>query len=283
MTVHLYAADLTDRSKPLINVQRFQFPGGEQHLHMPALIDGHEYEWVAVVKGADANELVTAGLLADIAYQRGEASSLLLPYLPAARADRGQPFALDTYANVIGALNFDVVATLDVHSQVGIDMEFGDSYHVHLSATPLVVAAVEHQDKFDAVIAPDSGAFDRAQSVALALRVPVYSGVKERDFATGKLSNFYYSGPTDGNFLVVDDICDGGGTFAGFAAVSGIPRENLSLWITHGIFSKGSASNLFRNYKAVYTTDSHPGSANLHATVRVPVVPHMWKHVAGGL
>lgn len=279
MTVRLWAVDTTDPRIGLIPVRGFQFPGGELHINMPTLDEDHEYEWVAIVKGADANDLVMAGMLADIAAQRDEPSALLLPYLPAARADRGTPFGLGVYAEVITSLNFDVVATLDVHSQVGRDYQFGDTRHIHLSSTPLLVAAVEHQDKFDAVIAPDGGAWERAMAAAIALRIPVYNGRKVRDFDTGELKSFTYDGPVDGNFLVVDDICDGGGTFAGFAAVSGIPRDNLSLWVTHGIFSGRAHSNLLQNYKAVYTTDSHPGSAAFKPTVRVPVTPYMWRHI----
>ena len=69
----------------------FTFPGGEHHLR-----NLHDFygpvTWLANVHGADSNDLVKAALLADVARLRGEDFVLLLPYAPAARADRGEPF-----------------------------------------------------------------------------------------------------------------------------------------------------------------------------------------------
>jgi len=59
------------------------------------------------------------------------------------------------------------------------------------------------------------------------------------------------------NFLVVDDLCDGGGTFIGLGeAIKEInPKARLSLYITHGFFTKGLES-LLEYYDRLYTTNS---------------------------
>ena len=54
------------------------------------------------------------------------------------------------------------------------------------------------------------------------------------------------------NFLVIDDICDGGRTFINLAEKLLIMGANdLYLYVTHGIFSKGLPS-IHEYYKHIY-------------------------------
>ena len=129
------------------------------------------------------------------------------------------------------------------------------------------------------VIAPDKGAVARAEHVADALHLPLFKATKERDFETGKLSHFAVEPlPEAGRLLVVDDICDGGGTFCGLAEAAGVGRERLSLWVSHGIFS-GKANQLRDYYSTVYTTDSHPGARRADVGAHVTsVLPYLIQH-----
>ena len=83
---------------------------------------------------------------------------------------------------------------------------------------------------------------------------------KSRDLATQEISDTTINGDVKGkNLLVVDDICDGGRTFIELGKVL---REKqcgeLSLFVTHGIFSYG-IDQLLDVYDRIYTTDSfHP-------------------------
>ena len=55
--------------------------------------------------------------------------------------------------------------------------------------------------------------------------------------------------------LIVDDICDGGGTFSGIAQVlRANGAEKIYLCVTHGIFSKGIEIN---GIDEIFTTDSY--------------------------
>jgi ribose-phosphate pyrophosphokinase len=118
-------------------------------------------------------------------------------------------------------------------------------------------------NEFVGIIAPDAGAAKRANEAATLYQLPVYQALKKRDAATGRLSNFTCETlPSEGKFLVVDDICDGGGTFIGLAKATGLPKERLALWVTHGIFS-GKAADLKNFYSAIYTTNSHPGNIDV--------------------
>lgn len=81
------------------------------------------------------------------------------------------------------------------------------------------------------------------------LNKPLLVGQKSRDPATGYL---VYSGVTAASgteetprkVLIVDDICDGGMTFTLCAEAlrkSFPSTEEVDLYVTHGIFSKGRA------------------------------------------
>ena len=79
-----------------------------------------------------------------------------------------------------------------------------------------------------------------------------------RDVKTGKLSGFkVYSDDLEGqDCIIVDDICDAGGTFMGLATE--LKKKNagkLFLAVSHGIFSKG-LDNLTQYFDTIFTTDS---------------------------
>ncbi len=81
--------------------------------------------------------------------------------------------------------------------------------------------------------------------------------MKERDVKTGALTNFKTAANDLSNqtCFIVDDICDGGGTFAGTAKM--LMEEGAAkvvLIVTHGIFSKGSEIEFVDE---IYTTDSY--------------------------
>lgn len=266
----------------------FQYPGGEWHLK--EVIDHTDTPggsvWIARVDGVSLDDFALAALFAQVAHARQQPFVLLLPYLPAARSDRSEPVGadpvgVDVYGSFANAMNPQQIIGIDPHSPVA------ERYYHKLTAldpTPLVVRALnETGARYEAVIAPDHGAIGRAKAVAEALEIPLLTADKHRDFETGKIRAITIDGTKDhSSFLVVDDICDGGGTFMGLAQALGKnlrtgPR--LGLWVTHGIFS-GNAGGLRTFYDQIHTTDSHPGhnSLDVKATV-IPCETYMLQNV----
>lgn len=238
------------------------FPAGEQHIkdHAP----DSDTPLCVVVTGTDMNEYTSAAMWIDLQHQRGHKVTALIPYLPGARQDRGRPFGAKVYADLINAMHADRVVAVDPHSPV--ITELVDNLDV-FPVTRLIRKSVgqylagEWENPYVGVIAPDAGAVDRATATGRALHLPMYKAEKHRDFETGKLSGFSCEPlPDAGRLLVVDDICDGGGTFRGLAEATGLPKERLDLWITHGVFS-GAAGKLRNHFCRIHTTDSHPGHA----------------------
>lgn len=238
-------------------IEPFKFPGGEWHLRLPAAPETPAY---ARVTGCTADDLVLLGLWADSMHQAGQRAIAHIPYLPAARADRGTPFGAKVYANMINAAGLDEVVVFDPHSPVAPSLV--QNIRIVYSAEVLadVLRDAGETDSYSAVLAPDKGAVERASKAAEALGLPLFTATKTRDFDTGKLTSFEVPQlPRSGRILVVDDICDGGGTFRGLATAAGIGRDRLGLWVSHGIFS-GAAGELPAYFAQILTTDSHPGA-----------------------
>ena len=88
--------------------------------------------------------------------------------------------------------------------------------------------------------------------------MPVVECSKKRNVKNGKLEGFkvYEDNLSGKDCLIVDDICDGGGTFIGLAEE--LKKKNaghLYLAVSHGIFNKG-VDVLNKCFTKIYTTDS---------------------------
>lgn len=249
---------------------RMQFPAGEQHvvegrsvemggLDQPIDEDANLIPTAVVVRGTDANDYISAAMWVDLQSQRGWIVDLIVPYLPGARQDRGRPFGAKVYAKLINMVGANKVITFDAHSPVMP----GLIDNVHEIEPWLVVpdALETFGVKYDGIIIPDKGAVERSTALARALEVPTYQASKVRDFPTGKLTGFECEPlPQNGKFLIADDICDGGGTFMGLVAATGLPPERVDLWVSHGVFSgtDEKMQALRSKFGRIFTTNSHP-------------------------
>lgn len=239
----------------------FTFPAGEVHIKREERRDLEPVE-IAIV------QLETNSLHSDI-FQiamwkdyidrtaKDTKTVLILPYVPGARADRGEPFGLEVYAHFLNGLKISQTIIFDPHSQVTPQLLAADLtvlYPEDFFAQSFIKSKFSH---YTGIIAPDKGAVLRAKGVADVLDIPVYTAEKTRDFNTGKLTGFRLDGlPADGTYLIVDDICDGGGTFNGLAQAIGIPKERLDLYVSHGVFSSDATEYLPRNFGNIYFTNS---------------------------
>lgn len=255
------------------------FPGGEAHVSISERLF---FTQVAYLQGTDANDIMKLAMWAD-AWQRHETkvkTILVMPYLPAARMDRGVPFGAKVYADMINAMDIDRIICIDPHSDVAPAL-YDRLTSVRLDELPLWSRA-PWLEPYVGVIAPDAGAHKRAEAVAGKMGVPVYQASKKRDFATGKLSGFGCEPlPEEGKFLLVDDICDGGGTFLGLANALDVGRDRLGLWVTHGIFSGAALNRLSLKFSDIYTTDSHPGYNQPGVTATVYLLEYLLNRVNG--
>lgn len=179
---------------------------------------------------------------------------LYIPYFPYARQDRicneGEALSLEAILTYLSQLDIEHIISCDVHNET----EFG-YYGFHVDSIPQYTFSSEAVRRFkpDFLISPDKGATEKIKVLAEMTDRPIVQCYKVRDPATGKLSGFSTddSIPT-GRGLIVDDICDGGGTFLG---LSKLFDNELGLYVTHGGFTKG-LQPLFDRFSEIYTTNS---------------------------
>jgi ribose-phosphate pyrophosphokinase len=189
-----------------------------------------------------------------------EQLNLVLPYFPAARQDRvmvkGEPLTVKIMADMINSLNLNRVTVFDPHSEVtpALLNNCEVIYNYDFIAT-----AIEDIGQNVLLTAPDGGALKKIYKVSEALGgIEVLECSKSRDVKTGHLKGFRVSADDlqGKNCIIVDDICDGGGTFMGLAEE--LKKKNagdLYLAVSHGIFSKGF-DDLCKHFKGIYTTNS---------------------------
>ena len=125
------------------------------------------------------------------------------------------------------------------------------------------------------LVAPDAGATPRVQKIAEDMNVNFIQAAKLRDPKTGRLSGFDFTGDVEGKrLLIVDDICDGGGTFVGLTSelIEG-GAKTIDLYVSHGIFSKGIGVLFEGGISHIYTTDTIAQSHEAIHNERVTILP----------
>lgn len=205
-------------------------------------------------------------------------SHLELPWLPYARQDRhmqpGDSFALKVFASQLNLLGFDKVIVLDPHSEAAA------AAITNLVAIPQERCLLQSETLAAALrageltlVAPDAGALKKIHAVAQAVGAQGFATLtKQRNVATGELTGFrLVEGDVKGKaVLIVDDLCDAGGTFIGSAQVlRDAGARSVSLYVTHGVFSKGVENLLSQGIDQIYTTTSLASADLAAANVEV--------------
>jgi len=257
--------NLDGQFKPFINkseieFEHFTFPGGEPHIKILSNLKS-EKEVVITQRIRSFNNIGLLLLAVNALKNMGIKSlNLFLPYLPGARQDRlmtdGEPLTVKVYANLINAQNFKSVTIFDPHSEVTSALLNNCTV---INNHNFIKKIVDHINTELLLISPDGGALKKIYKVAKHLQnYEVVECSKTRDVKTGALSGFKaYSNDLQGkDCLIIDDICDGGGTFLGLAKeLKSKNSGKLYLAVSHGIFSKGfDELNAF--YEKIFTTDS---------------------------
>ena len=251
----------------------WRYPGGEVGVRATAPFVPPT---AVLARIQDSDALVK--LLMYLATTGGAVQKVCVPYLPYARQDRvatpGDPIAIDVLAQMLATSGIRRFATLEAHSPASIAAFTAAGCELtNLPATPWIarfLATLKLRDDRPLwFVAPDKGARPRTEAHAQVLAttarpIGVIHCTKVRDPITGKLTHFEVDPQNRPNELgehaavvVVDDICDGGGTFLGVAKAlrQTFGNHDLHLWTTHGIYSRGLA-DLTNSFSTLGSTDS---------------------------
>lgn len=269
---------------------RIKYPAGEYQVRLgdearAKIADADDVRVVARIGSMD--QVVELCLLCDaidsVATAR-TAKALVLPYLPFARADRrfvdGDCFGLGVFARLINTTGWQVI-TLDAHSSKSTEQiaRLTDVSSMQSIRRALKDFAAAQNATALTVLFPDEGARKRYHlpEETDGVRLHVLHCSKKRNAETGKLLGFNVPERTEfsdasGNVspvIIVDDICDGGGTFIGIADSLKDYGLKIALYVTHGIFAKGMAP-LLERFSDIYTTDSFK---SWESTDKLHVIP----------
>jgi ribose-phosphate pyrophosphokinase len=205
---------------------------------------------------SDEGEFLQLAQLKDLLDEHGILVELTLTYLPYGRQDKEidnfSTFALRTFAKLLNSLNFHNIHINDPHSQIALDL-IKNSYAIY----PIQeVENVIIQTKSDMICYPDNGASEKYREV-YNRKLPRLHGEKIRDQLTGNIISYKLLGdPSNKNVLIVDDICDGGATFKILAKdLLAAGAKSVVLFVTHGIFSKGTRTLFESGIQRVFTKD----------------------------
>jgi len=229
-----------------VGCRTFLFPDKQPHINIDGVDENNEVQVICSI--TDANNLLLllqcSNALDNLFAKKKE---LVIPYLMGARFDRlmqkGDSVDLKVVANLINGCGFEKVYLYDVHSDTATVLIENS---INISNAELV----EQYTKEDAIlICPDAGAVKKVGKyfeLNSNIKDVVYCN-KSRDLSNGNITlKVLESEKCEGrNCVIIDDLCDGGGTF--LAIASQIKPKHLTLIVTHGVFSKG-----FEIFKGVF-------------------------------
>lgn len=200
-------------------------------------------------KVEDCNrDLLRIGLVKD-ALDRLEIPKvkLKLSYLFNARADRvfdkGLPLPIKLFANILNSYNFDKVYIDDCHSEVGIALIDNVVHNPQWNCFIQDKYQVERVFKTGySLCAPDLGSTKKIFDLTQKLNHDNYlQAIKVRDVSTGHIVKCdLLEDEVSGDVLIVDDICDFGGSFIHLAKkLKERGADRVGLWVTHAILKDG--------------------------------------------
>lgn len=192
---------------------------------------------------------------------------LYIPYFLGARSDRkfsegGVNYLREVICPIINEQGYDWLEIMDPHSDVleGCLHNFNKTDNVVLVQWAFDQISTIMEDIV--IVSPDAGAIKKIDHVAkeLSFTGEIITASKCRDIQTGKILSTKVPidlSHSDKDFVIIDDICDGGRTFIEIAKVikGAFSNAKIYLIVTHGIFSAGF-DELNKYFDDIFCTNS---------------------------
>ena len=223
------------------------------------------------------------------AFRRSSAERVtaVLPYFGYARSDKKDrprvPIAAKLVANLIATAGADRALTMDLHAaQI---QGFFDIPVDHLFAAPVIIRHYkEHPMDKLTVVAPDTGGAERARAYAKRLDAELALCDKRREKANvAEVMNVV--GDVRGrNCLIVDDMCDTGGSLTKVAAaLKKAGAAQIHACFTHPVLSGRSVERLAESdIEKIVVTNTMPltdAARNLSKVTSLTIAPLLAKAI----
>ena len=266
--------DLVNLEKSQIKYKISQFPDGQQTIDLTDWNNLLRYNDAVKINSRLNNfkdlELIICATQAVRNIKPNREIALYVPYFMGSRSDRkfaegGVNYLKQVICPIINSLNFVTVITLDPHSDVlEACLNNYEKVNNHTLAK-YSLAKIDNkngaQDRI-CLVSPDAGAYKKIFDVAKKFGIEnIITATKVRDMKTGKILRTeipVLNHHDEIQYVIIDDICDGGRTFVELAKVitEGRPTAKVHLIVTHGIFSAGF-EELNKYFEGIYTTNSY--------------------------
>jgi len=254
------------------------YPDGHKHIVSDKDLHG-DFTLVVSIKSFD-----DLFLIAQIKAIHPELTHLTINYMLAARCDRrfspGEALDLKIVCDFINSLGFEYIHVLKPHSPATLEHLTQNACEIDVTQRLIDLLRSDLAREKVCFVSPDEGASRWVNNHYLE---PILQGQKKRDSKTGAVVGVdFYRAETIGafgkvipgrnmvtdyydytNFAIIDDLCDGGGTFIAIAKEihNLLPNAKIYLIVTHAIFSKGFEP--FEGHiEHIYCTDSYAKFSN---------------------
>ncbi|MBI1254348.1 MAG: ribose-phosphate diphosphokinase [Hyphomonas sp.] len=203
----------------------------------------------------------------------------VIPYFGYARQDRKTdgrtPISAKLVANLISASGADRVLTVDLHA--GQIQGFFDIPTDNLFGGPVMIDDIKERFGRDKIVmvSPDVGGVVRARALANKLNADLAIVDKRRPEA-GKSEVMNIIGEVKGaRCIMLDDICDSGGTLANAAAaLKDQGAVSVSAYVTHGVLSGNAVQRIEKSVlDELVMTDTIQPSESALKSKKIRVLP----------
>ncbi|MBI1400589.1 ribose-phosphate pyrophosphokinase [Hyphomonas sp.] len=203
----------------------------------------------------------------------------VIPYFGYARQDRKTdgrtPISAKLVANLISASGADRVLTVDLHA--GQIQGFFDIPTDNLFGGPVMIDDIKERFGKDKIVmvSPDVGGVVRARALANKLNADLAIVDKRRPEA-GKSEVMNIIGDVSGKAcIMLDDICDSGGTLANAAAaLKDQGAVSVSAYVTHGVLSGNAVQRIEKSVlDELVMTDTIQPSEAAQKSNKIRVLP----------
>lgn len=230
-----------------------QFSDGEWYIKLEQDVAGEEV-WVIAATNPPADNLIELVLLLDALQRAGAKISLFFTYFAYARQDHpeeGEAASAELVAKILKLFALHTIVILHPHSA---------NLHKYLNFEAVfpndLMCAIAQ--KYDAIAAPDQGAYEVVKRLAQICKMQaIYLNKIRPEQETVKILEY------DGlvvakRILIVDDMITTGQTIIHVAKkLKELGATQVSVWATHGIFSGNAYALIEKNgIQKIYVTDS---------------------------
>ena len=265
---------------PLARARIERFSDGEVFVEIYDNIRGADV-FVMQPTSHPANDNVMELLIIIDALKRASARRITatMPYFGYARQDRKTaartPISAKLVANLLTEAGADRILTMDLHS--GQIQGFFDIPADNLSAVPVFALDIRsHYARISEVVivSPDVGGVLRARDLAGRLGAGL-AVVDKRRSAPGRAEAVSVIGEVEErDCVLVDDICDSGGTLVEAAAqLMGRGARSVSAYVAHGVLSGSAIERLSDSLlRELVVTDSIEASPEASRSDRIRIL-----------